>query len=92
MTNRTQPAGGSLAVADTGVRELKKEIKAAKRSQAWTMTPVQATLGRRVGFRNHWKYWASGLGAAFVAGILSGIKIGHQIWRRKHGESAAPAN
>ena len=34
----------------------------------WTVTPVQAVLGRRVGFRNHWLYWASGLSLMFVVG------------------------
>jgi hypothetical protein len=56
------------------------------------MTPVQATLGRRVGFRNHWKYWAFGLGCAFVAGILSGIKIGQQVWHRRRSDDSAQSS
>lgn len=51
----------------------------------WTMTPVQALLGRRVGFKSHWKYWATGLTCAFAAGTASGVKIMRQVRDRGRG-------
>jgi hypothetical protein len=50
--------------------------KQARPRDQWTVTPVQAVLGRRVGFRNHWLYWAVGLSLMFVVGLAQGIKIG----------------
>ena len=50
--------------------------KPARIKDHWTVTPVQAVLGRRVGFRNHWLHWACGLSLMFVVGLAQGIKIG----------------
>jgi hypothetical protein len=44
----------------------------------WTVTPVQAVLGRRFGLRYQWKYWAGGMASAWAAGLVWGIKIGRR--------------
>lgn len=90
MTNRTMRGGGSPAVADAArARAGRRQVTATRRSNEWTMTPLQAMLGPRVGFRRHWKYWATGLSGAFVVGTFSGIKIGHQAWRQRRRDSSA---
>lgn len=42
----------------------------------WAVTPLQGILGRRMGIRYHWFYWAAGLGFSGVIGVALGIKIG----------------
>jgi hypothetical protein len=54
----------------------------AKARDDWTVTPTQAILGRRIGFRHHWSHWASGLTFMFGIGIIQGIKIGRHPRRR----------
>lgn len=57
--------------------------KQARAQDHWTMTPVQAVLGRRVGFRSHWLYWVIGLSLTFVVGLVQGIKIGRNRRRSR---------
>jgi hypothetical protein len=56
--------------------------RAAGRKRAaghwWTVTPVQAVIGRRFGLRYQWKYWAGGMASAWAAGLVWGIKIGRR--------------
>lgn len=52
---------------------------------SWVVTPVQAIIGRRVGFRNHLPHWAGGLAFMYVAGVVTGRKIGRERdLRRPH--------
>ena len=49
----------------------------------WTVTPVQVVLGRRIGFRHHWRHWAGGLAFMYAVGVVKGIKIGRERYPRR---------
>jgi hypothetical protein len=66
-------------------RERPEEVLVSRRRlrHGWTITPVQAVIGRRVGFRYHWAHWIIGLALMYVIGVAKGFKLGRDRRARR---------
>jgi hypothetical protein len=65
-----------MSRSDRGERPEQAPVSKRRLRSGWTITPVQAVIGRRMGLRYHWVQWVVGLVLVYVIGIAKGFKLG----------------